>query len=145
MEKQNNVHIPQSQKMFGGIVYWVTIVSAIGALAVPILILASPANNILNPNLVFMAIFEGQSPEEIWSSSTVGTFPGGHFYLDHITQADSWAMLFIVTGCAFGLIGLIPAVIYQVVKEKDWFCAVLGTVIAALIFLSMIGVLRIET
>jgi len=144
LEKQTGVSIPKSQQIFGGIVYWVTITSAVGALFAPVLILANPSNNVLNPNIVFMAIFEGQSPAEIWGYSVAGTFPGGHFYLNHMAQADSWAMIFIVIGCAFGLIGLIPAIIYQVAKEKDWFCAALGTVIAVLIFLSIIGILSIE-
>lgn len=134
---------PKSQQMFGSIVYWVSILSTVGALIVPIFILARPENNMLNPNLVFEAIFRGASPDEIWGYTEAGTFPGAHFYIEHITKADSWAMLFISIGCAFALFGLVPAAIYQAVKEKDWFCSIFGAVIIGLIFFSMIGVISI--
>ena len=135
--------IPKSQRIFGNTVYWVMIFSAVGAFFAPVFILANPANNVLNPNLIFGAIFAGASPEEVWSLSLTGTFPGAHFYLNHLTKADSWAMIFIAIGCAFGLFGLIPAVIYQVRVERDWFCVCFGACICALIFLSAIGVLSI--
>lgn len=144
LEKQIFDALPKSQKVFGNTVYWVTILSAVGAFFVPVFILANPANNVLNPNLIFGAIFAGASPEEVWSYSITGAFPGAHFYLDHITKADSWAMLFVVMGCGFGLFGLVPAVMYQIKKEKDWFCAILGIVLIVLIVLSVIGVLSIE-
>jgi hypothetical protein len=136
-------NIPKGQKIFGSTVYWVTICVAVGAFFVPIFILANPANNVLNPNLIFGAIFAGASPDEVWSLSLTGTFPGAHFYLNHLTKADSWAMLFIAIGCAFGLFGLVPAVVYQIKVERDWFCAGFGICICALIFLSVIGVLSI--
>ena len=98
----------------------------------------------LDPNLAFQAIFDGADPEEIWVDSAYGEFPGGHFYLKQITMPDGWAMILICISCAFGLFGLTPAVLYQATREKDWFCAILGTIIIALIFLSVIGVLSIS-
>jgi len=142
LEKQILSAIPKSQLIFGNTVYWLTIFVAVGAFFVPIFILAYPSNNMLNPNIVFGAIFAGASPAEIWSYSASGEFPGAHFYLSHITKADSWAMILTVIGCGFGLFGLVPAIIYQI-REKDWFCAVFCFVIAALIFLSVIGVLSL--
>ena len=132
---------PKSQWIFGSAVYWAGIISAVGALLVPVFILAAPANNVLNPNAIFDAIFAGAIPDEIWEHSISGDFPGAHYYLDYITRADSWAMLFIVLGCAAGIIGLIPAVVLQIFKEKDWFCAVLGVMIIGLILFSMVGIL----
>ena len=140
-EKYKDNKLPKSQQIFGGVVYWAAIVSVVGALLVPALILADPANNVLNPNIVFNAIFAGESPADIWAYSASGGFPGAHYYLDHILKADSWAMVFIVLGCMTGFLGLASAVVYQIVKEKDWFCAILGTAICALIFLSMIGMI----
>ncbi|MCL2567955.1 MAG: hypothetical protein FWE12_00750 [Oscillospiraceae bacterium] len=144
LEQQTLDSIPKSQKIFGNTVYWVAIWSAIGAFFVPIFILLNPTNNILNPNTLFGAIFAGASPEEVWGYSVTGSFPGAHFYIDYITKADSWAMLLIAIGCGFGLFGLVPAVLYQVKREKDWFCAILGTIIAVLTLLSVVGILRIE-
>jgi len=143
LEEQVGSNIPKSQRMFGKIVYWVAIITAIGALLVPALILTNPANNTLNPNVVFTAVFEGQSPDEIWGYSTGGEFPGWVYFLRNLSLADSWAMIVVVIGCAFGLFGLVPAVIYQAVKEKDRFCATLGVVIIALICLSAAGLLSI--
>ena len=143
LERQVLDAMPKSHKIFGSTVYWVTIFSAIGAFFVPVFILANPANNVLNPNIIFGAIFSGAAPAEVWSHSVTGAFPGAHFYLRHIAQADSWAMLFIAIGCGFGLFGLIPAAVYQIKSEKDWFCAALGIIIALLIFLSAIGALNI--
>jgi len=132
---------PKSQRIFGSVVYWTAIVSVVGALIIPAFILANPANNVLNPNTVFGAIFAGESPAEIWEYSISGEFPGAHYYLDYITKADSWAMIFIVIGCAAGFLGLVCAVFYQLLKEKDWFCVILGTMICALIFFSMAGII----
>ena len=143
LEKSVLDSIPKSQKVFGNTVYWVTIFAAVGAFFTPIFILANPSNNMLNPNIVFGAIFAGATPAEVWAYSASGVFPGAHFYLDYITKADSWAMIFTVIGCGFGLFGLIPAVIYQI-KEKDWFCAIHCIIITILIFFSVIGVLSIN-
>jgi len=142
-EKQVTDRIPKSYKIYGNILYRVTVAVAVAALFVPVWILADPGNNVLNPNIIFSAIFEGASPEEVWAHSISGGFPGAHFYLEYITKADSWALLFANIGCGVGLFGLVPAAAYQAIKERDWFCAVLGAVLAALIFLSMIGVLSI--
>jgi len=144
LEKQMLEAMPKSQRIFGNTVYWVAIFSAVGAFFAPVFILANPANNVLNPNIIFGAIFTGATPAEVWSHSITGGFPGTHFYLDYITKADSWAMIFVAIGCGFGLFGLVPAVYYQIKKEKDWFCAILGIIIAVLIVLSVIGLLRIE-
>jgi len=142
-KKQILPTIPKSQRMFGSTVYWITIFVAASAILVPIFILANPVGNMLNPNLVFQAIFEGESPAEIWSHSAYGAFPGGHFYFSHITMADSWGMLLIAISCGFGLFGLVPAVVYQLIKERDWFCAALGAILIALILLSSLGLLNI--
>ena len=143
LEKQIWDSIPKSQKIFGSSIYWVMIFAAVGAFFTPIFILANPSNNVLNPNMVFGAIFAGATPAEVWAYSVSGTFPGAHFYLSYMTKADSWAMIFTVIGCGFGLFGLIPAMVYQV-REKDWFCAILCIIITILIFLSVIGVLIIN-
>ncbi|MDL2228882.1 hypothetical protein LJC14_01375 [Treponema sp. OttesenSCG-928-L16] len=141
-QKQLEREIPGSVKAYANVVHWITIISAIASLFVPIFILANPANNVLNPNVIFGAIFEGAAPAQIWAMSSEGAFPGAHFYLEHFGSADGWAMLFMNLGCAVGFFGLIPAIILQI-KEKDWFCAILGTMLAALILLSMTGILSL--
>jgi len=136
---ENETSVPKSQRIFGNIVYIIAIISALGALIVPIFILASPDNNVLNPNIVFGVIFDGSAPSEIWEHSVTGAFAGSHFYLSYLNKADSWAMIFVVFGSLFGLIALMPTVIYQMFKEKDLFCAFFGIVIIALILFSVMN------
>ena len=136
--------IPKSQIIYANTVHWITITSALAALFIPIFILADASNNVLNPNIVLGAIFDGATPFEIWAMSSEGAFPGAHFYFRFPTRADSWAMLFMNLGCAVGFFGLVPAVIRQATKERDWFCAILGAILALLICLSMTGILLID-
>jgi len=140
-QRQAMEAIPKSHRIYAEIIHWLTIISSIAALFVPVFILVNPKNNILNPNLIFGAIFNGAAPAEIWKLSETGAFPGAHYYLQYITKPDSWAMLAVTLGCSVGLWAVIPAVVYQIFKEKDYFCATAGTILAALIFFSMIGVL----
>jgi hypothetical protein len=131
--------VPASQRAYANVIHWVTLVVSIAALFVPIFVLANPANNVLNPNTIFGAIFNGASPGEIWATSGTGGFPGTHFYLQNILKADSWAMLVVNIGCAVGLFAVVPAVLIQFFKEKDRVSACLGTVMAVLIVCAMTG------
>jgi len=135
-----SIHIPTSQLVYANVMHWVTLTVSIVALFVPIFILVNPANNILNPNLIFSAVFNGASPNEIWALTDTGTFPGAHFYLQNIFMADSWAMLTINIGCAVGLLAVIPAALIQFFKEKNILNACLGTVMAVLILCALTGV-----
>ena len=137
--------LPRSYIIYAGIIHWITVISAIAALFIPIIILASPQNNTLNPNIVYNEILSGATPSEIWALTPTGSFPGAHYYFQFLGLADSWAFLFINLGSAAGFFGLIPTVIMQITKEKDWFCAGFGVILAILILLSMSGILLIET
>ena len=144
LQEQIIVQIPKSQLLYANIVHWLTIASALAALFAPIFILSNANNNVLNPNKVIGVIFDGASPPEIWALSSEGAFPGAHYYFKYPMKADSWALFFINLGCAVGFFGLVPAILRQMIKEKDWFCAILGAILALLIFLSMTGILLIE-
>lgn len=137
--------LPQSAVVFANIVHWVTIISSLIALFAPIFILINSDNNVLNPNLIFGAIFNGAKPEEIWALSTTGSFPGAHFYFQYFAQADSWAMFGVNIGCGVALWGLIPAIFLQLFKEKEYFYALLGIIFAVLILLSMIGIITLQS
>jgi len=133
------VCISTSSNVYATTVHWVTLISAIAALFVPIAILINPASNYLNPNTVFGMIFEGSKAADIWAVSAGGVFPGVHCYLSGLTQPDAVAQLIINFGCAVGLIATVPTVIIQVFKEKDMLYALLGTAFGALVVLAMIG------
>ncbi len=132
--------LPLSNRVYGTVIHWITIVCSILALFIPLAILIDPSNNILNPNLIFRAILDGATPADIWAMSATGGFPGGHYYLCFLTQADSWAQFAINLGCSVGIWGLIPTVAIQLIKEKNWFYAFIGILLAFLILLAMLGV-----
>ena len=132
--------IPTSQRVYANVIHWVTLAVSIAALFIPIFVLANSSNNVLNPNMIFGLIFEGTSPNEIWATSSVGGFPGTHFYLQNIFKADSWAMLTVNIGCVVGLFAIVPAVIIQFFKEKSILNACLGCTMAALIVCAVTGV-----
>lgn len=133
--------MPTSVKVYANIIHWTMVVVSVAALLVPVFILANPANNLLNPNTVFNAIFHGASPNEIWGTSAFGVFPGKNVFFQNLTRTDSWAMLIVDIGCAVGLVAVVPAVMIQFLKEKERLSASLGTVMIGLILCAMIGVL----
>jgi hypothetical protein len=135
----------KSHIIYANIVHVITIVSAIMSLFVPIAILLLPEANVLNPNKIFSAIFSGASPREIWEMSSTGFFPGAHFYLQYPASPDAWAMLGINLGCAVGLFGLIPALAYQLAKERDWVEITAGVLLALLILFAIAGILNIPS
>lgn len=133
--------IPLSQSVFAGITHWVTIAVSITALLLCIGILATPASNMLHPNQVFSAIFDGAAPSRIWALSAGGSFPGVHPYLQYAGSTDAWGQLVINIGCTVGLLATIPAVLIQICRERDWFAAALGIGLSLLILCAMTGVI----
>jgi hypothetical protein len=133
-----------SHAVYAQTVHLITIISAIVSLFVPILIMAFPEADLLNPNRIFAAIFSGAKPGEIWALSKAGGFPGAHFFLRFPRAPDAWAMFGINLGCSVGLWGLIPAVVIQIKHEKNYFEAFMGIILGLLLLLSMLGVLALE-
>lgn len=136
------IYIPQSHIVYSNIVHWITIVSSVASLFVPVFILFKSSRNMLNPNLILGAIFSGASISEIWGMSQIGIFSGAHSYFSYPGFADSWALFFINLGCSVALWAIIPAIILQIFKEKDYFTAFLGTIFAVLVLFSMTGLLN---
>ena len=60
---------PAAQKLYGEVVYWVTIVSALMCMVGPVIAMLSPGDNLLNPHYVFANIFNGERPMSIWALS----------------------------------------------------------------------------
>ena len=133
--------LPTSIRVYANFVYWIMLVVSVAALFIPVFVLADPANNLLNPNTIFSAIFNGASPSEIWGTSDFGAFPGMNGFFQNLAKADSWAMLIVNIGCAAGLVAVIPAAIIQFLKEKERLSAFLGTVMIGLIICAMNGVI----
>jgi hypothetical protein len=136
--------LAKSHAIYAQVVHVITIISAVMSLFMPIFILALSGANVLNPNRIFAAIFSGARPEEIWAMSSTGGFPGTHFYLRFPGAPDAWAMFAVNLGCSVGLWGLLPAIGYQITKEKNYVEALGGLFLALLIFFSMTGILVLK-
>lgn len=141
----NEIKIPESHLIFAGIVHWLTIVSCLIALVAPVFILLFPENNVLNPNLVFGAIFSGATPAEIWKMSPTGSFPGAHFYLTNFFTGDGFAHFGVALGCSVGLWALLPAMFVMQKREKDYMYFFICSLLVILILLAMTGLLNVQT
>ena len=132
--------ISKSQLYYGKVIHWITFVACLIASAAPVLILIFPKANLLNPNLVFGAIFEGKKPADIWAAAGV-PFKSGDFwklFFHNFFTPDGFATLGIVLGCSVSLWALVPAV-WQFAKKKEYFYVCVSLFVMALISLAMSG------
>ena len=130
--------MPRAQTIYGAIVYWVTILSCIICMIGPVVSVASPDNNVLNPYKLFNAIFEGEDADTVWQE-VGGDFPGGHFYLKHLRCGDGLTQVGLALGCSVALWALIVAAI-SYAADKIYFYAALSLWVAGLVALSMVGI-----
>lgn len=139
MPQKNNTlnNTPKHNLLYGAIVQWITIISTIIAMIAPIFILSKPENNILNPNHIFSAIWQGKTIEEVWNHAGSG-FPGAHFYLNNLSAGDGLAQFGIVLGCSVALWALLP-IIVSYFKNKIYLYSLICLFICLLIVFSMIG------
>ena len=135
--------INESQLHYGTAVHRITIAVCLISLVTPVLILMFPHSNLLNPNLVFNAIFEGKRPAEIWEAAGV-PFKSGDFwklFLNNFFTPDGFATFGIVLGCSVTLWALIPSGL-QFIKRKEYFYIFVSLFIMALIILAMSGLIN---
>ncbi len=130
--------MPPAALKYGAIVYWVTIVSCIICMVGPVISVAFPTNNILNPYMLFDAIFQGKDSATIWNE-VGGGFPGGHFYLKHMTYGDGITMMGLALGCSVALWALLVSAV-EYVKEKSYTYVILSIWVCALVALSLLGI-----
>jgi hypothetical protein len=128
----------RAQKVYGEIVYWITIVACVLCMIGPVISVAKPERNILNPYKLFGAIFEGKDAQTIWREAGEG-FPGGHFYLKHLFLGDGFTQLGLALGCSVALWALLAAA-FCFLMEKTYFYVILAFWVAFLVFCSMTGV-----
>ena len=128
---------------YGGVMYAIGFISCMIALLAPLLILLFPHSNILNPNLVFGAIFSGQSPAEIWMTAGVDFRQGNFWRLlrDNLFTPDGFAIFGIALGCSSAFLALCTAA-WSYAKGKKWFF--LGVVLfnQLLMALAMTGLIN---
>ena len=138
MSAENAPQMPRAQTTYGAIVYWITILSCIICMIGPVISVAYPENNVLNPYKLFNAIFEGKDAQTVWKE-VGGEFPGGHFYLKNFSYGDGFTQFGLALGCSVALWALlVSAVAYG--REKIYLYVILSIWVSALVALSMIGI-----
>jgi hypothetical protein len=124
--------------VYGSIVYWVTILACLICMVGPVLSVASPNHNVLNPYKLFAAIFEGKDAQTVWQE-VGGEFPGGHFYLKNLTYGDGFTQFGLALGCSVALWALIAAAIAYA-SHRVYLYVFLSLWVALLVALSMVGI-----
>ena len=133
----------ESQLWYGRVSHWIVITSCLIALIAPVLILLFPSSNMMNPNLVFGAIFEGKKIPEIWAAAG-NPFQSGDFwpmFIKNIFTPDGFGTFGIALGCSVTMWSLIPA-IYIFAKRKNYFYTGVALFVFVLIALSMSGLVQ---
>jgi len=133
--------IGKSQMYFGLVYHWVIIVSCLVSLITPVFILLFPDSNIMNPNIVFSAVFEGKRASEIWEAAGADFNAVGFWKLlaGNILSPDGFAMFGITLGCSVALWALVPAAC-RFIAKRNWFYAAVCFFIMALMALAMSGI-----
>lgn len=146
MERTETLRMPAmpiSQIVYGEIVYWVTIASAIICTVGPALALIFMNNNVMDPSFTFGAIFAGKKAADIWALSQGGAFPGGHFYLSNMFTGDGLTQFGLALGCGVALPGLIGAT-FAFAKSKSFGFVGLSIWVSALVLMSAAGIVNMH-
>ncbi len=130
--------MPRAQTSYGTIVYWITILSCILCTIGPVISVAYPDNNVLNPYKLFNAIFEGKDAQTVWKE-VGGEFPGGHFYLRNFFYGDGFTQFGLALGCSVALYALIASAVAYA-SDKIYLYVGLSIWVAAMVALSMVGI-----
>ena len=140
---KNTYFIDKCQVWYGHVVHWVTIIACLLSLITPVLILLFPSLNILNPNVVFGAVFEGKKGVEIWAAAGTPFKPGDFWPLlfKNLYCPDGLAILGISLGCSVTFWSLMPAV-WILAKRKEYFYSGISLFVMALIALAMSGLIQ---
>jgi len=138
MSADSTPKMPRAQTTYGAIVYWITILSCLICMVGPVISVALPENNVLNPYKLFNAIFQGKDAQTVWRE--VGNeFPGGHFYLRNFTYGDGFTQFGLALGCSVALWALLAAAVAYI-GDKIYLYTILAIWVAFLVALSMIGI-----
>jgi hypothetical protein len=142
LENNKSIDQPLANRVYGTIIYWTSIIAAIICILAPVIALAFPERNVLDPQYLFSSIWEGAKPEVVWNAAGEG-FPGGHFWINNLTYGDGFMQFGIVIGgaCAgFALLG--AAIGYLKQKPRNFGWALLSIVICLFIVLAAIGIYK---
>ena len=133
----------ESQLVYGAVVHWITIASCLIALIGPVLILLFTEKNLLHPNQVFSAIYEGKKPDEIWAAAGIAFSAGGFWPLlwNNLFTPDGFALFGVALGCSVTLWALLPTT-WVFIRQRDWRYAGVSMFVTGLIALAMSGIVN---
>ena len=133
--------IPLSAKVYGNIIYWGTILSAIIAL-VGQLVVFMTKESALPPAVMLSRIWEGATVAEIWAGTGVARPVNEHWYLSHLDKGEGLTML----GIALGVFVIIPALLASCsvlyAKEKEPLFGSLALIAALITIGSLVGLIQ---
>ncbi|WP_029896787.1 hypothetical protein [Desulfohalovibrio reitneri] len=132
--------MPKAQIIYGDTVYWLCVLSALVCMVGPVVALAFPDANVIDPRHLFGAIWEGKDALEVWRVRG-SEFPGGHFWMDHLAFGDGLTQfgLFLGGVCAAPALVLSSISYMTDPKNRHPLWAVLGLWVVFLIALSASG------
>jgi len=132
--------VPLAQIAYGKCIYWLSIVAAMICTIGPVIVIAFPSNNIMNPHYLFSTIWKGRNTEVVWQE-VAGGFPGGHFWLHNLTTGDGFTQFGLVISCSCAFVALIATTIaYLKEKPRAYGWALLSLWVASLLILSALGI-----
>ena len=133
--------VPDPQLVYGKVIFWLVVVAASINVIGPTLSITFPDNNLMNPQRVFAAIWQGNNPEDVWQVAG-GGFPGGHFWVNHLDTWDGLTQLGIVIGCAGVFLALLAAAwAFLRVRPRAYGWALVSVIASSMVLLSAVGFL----
>ena len=134
--------IPHPQIVYGRVIFWLCVVAAVISVVGPVLSMAYPENNVLNPQHLFVTIWEGNNPEAVWQAG--GGFPGGHFWLRHLDTGDGLTQLGLVIGCAGAFLALLASsMAFLRERRRSYGWALVALLISLMVLLSGGGIVSL--
>jgi hypothetical protein len=61
----------RAQVIYGNVTYWVCVAATLLCTVGPVICIANPENNTMNPHLLFQSIWEGKTPDQISQSAAL--------------------------------------------------------------------------
>jgi hypothetical protein len=132
--------MPRAQIVYGDVVYWLCVCSALLCMVGPLVAVLNIDNNMVNPHYLFSAIWEGKSPLEVWSVAE-SSFPGGHFWIQHIGLGDGLTQFGLVLGGGVALPALLTASFFYF-RDKMYLWGCMALWVSLLICISATGIVN---
>jgi hypothetical protein len=136
--------MPKANLVYGNIVYYLCIASAMICTIGPLIAMMNVDNNVLNPQLLFGAIWEGKDAMGVWSVGGA-EYPGGHFWITNLFKGDGFTQLGLAIGGSCAGPALLGSAYYFMTDEKRkeplWAALSIWNVI--LIIIAVTGVLSL--